>query len=155
MYRARSAKGTKKTRQYQRPAETYTDTLTDEQIKAKLENYIKVTDISALQKDTHIRYYNITMDKGSKSVKKEFRMGGFLLQKGPGPDPAYIVLTNGYVNWSVQTKDAVLYRKMTVEEVKDQYDGYIDQLKEANGKLYQQNKKFKELLKKNNIDYHK
>ncbi len=144
----------KKQKKYVRPTQTYTDVLTDDQIKSKLENYIKVTDVSNLQKDTHIRYYNITMDKKTKSIKKDFRLGGFLLQKGGGANPEYIVLTNGHVNWSVQTADAVLYRKLTVDEVKDQYDIFIDQLKEANRKLYQQNKKFKDLLKKHRIDYH-
>ena len=42
---------------YKRPKQTYTDKLTDEDIKAKLEDYIEVDDISKVPLNTHVRYF--------------------------------------------------------------------------------------------------
>ncbi len=143
------------TENYIRPEHTYTDNLTAEQIAEKLQDYIKVNDVNILKKEDHIRYFNVIADKNNGIVKKEFRMGGFFLTKDAGPNPAYIVLTNGKVSWSVQLEDSVIYKKMSLDELKIQYEHVIDELKKANNKLYQQNKKFKDEFKRRNIDYKK
>jgi hypothetical protein len=45
--------------------------------------------------------------------------------------PKFIVLVNALgTEWTVQVKDATFYKKMTLREIKDEYDGIIDELHE-------------------------
>lgn len=140
-----------KNSKYKRPANTYTDLLTNDDIIDKLEDYKRVDDIFKVPLGTHIRYFK--NDKG----KKKFRLGGVLI-KNDGL-PKYVVLSNGKFSWSVQIKDVVaFFRKMTINEIKNDYEELIDDLEQKNEKfkkivkqLENENLQLKELLKKHRI----
>ena len=63
-------------------------------------------------------------------------MGG-QLHKNNGL-PEYIILFNGKTQWSVQVKDTIFYRKMTISEIKEEYEKIIKDLIEKNKKLKKQ-----------------
>ena len=125
---------------YKRPKVTYQEKLSKNEIKEKLEGYIKVDDLSEVPIDTHIRYF-VTEDDGTKV----FRMGGFLLSKND-PDK-YIVLTNRKSKWSVQTKNTIFYKKMShteeIEKLHREYKKKIQKQEETIKKLKLYIKKMK------------
>jgi hypothetical protein len=128
---------------YTRPAVTMTDQLSKEQIEEKLEDYKKVEDIYKVPLGVHMRYFS------NIDGKMVFRMGG-LLHKNTGL-PDYVILSTsptGKPGWSVQVKDTVFYRKMTLHEIKGEYQTIIDELIEKNKKLKDENKKLNEKLSK-------
>jgi hypothetical protein len=97
---------------YNRPKKTYQDTLSNDDIKDKLKDYKKVTDIRKIVIGTHMRYF--TKDKNSN--KKIFRLGGFLTKFGE--EYKYVVLSNGQVSWSVQNNsDTDFWAKMNNKEI--------------------------------------
>ena len=53
---------------YKRPKKTYTDKLTDDDIKAKLEDYVEVNDISMVPLNSHVRYFTERINE-----KKDFK----------------------------------------------------------------------------------
>jgi len=118
---------------YVRPVQTFTEKLTDEEIESKLEDYKKVDDISQIQIGTHLRYFIL------KNGKKLFRLGG-VLQKVGLPD--YIILSNGTTTWTVQVKDTIFFRKMSQQEIKDDYK---NQLMEKQKKIDKASKEIIEL----------
>jgi len=84
-----------------------------------LEDY-KETSIMNIPLGTHVRYFS-TVDN-----KKLFRRGGFLkLNNGL---PKYVILSNGKNDWSVQVKNTVFYKKMSIKEIKEEYEDYIEEL---------------------------
>jgi len=128
---------------YVRPTVTMTDQLSKEQIEEKLEDYVKVDDIYKVPLGVHMRYFS------NVNGKMVFRMGG-LLHKNTGL-PEYVILSTtptGKPGWSVQVKDTIFYRKMTLNEIKTEYQGIIDDLIEKNKKLKDENKKLNEKLTK-------
>lgn len=128
---------------YVRPAVTMTDQLSKEQIEEKLEDYVKVDDIYKVPLGVHMRYFS------NVNGKMVFRMGG-LLHKNTGL-PEYVILSTtptGKPGWSVQVKDTIFYRKMTLNEIKTEYQGIIDDLIEKNKKLKDENKKLNEKIAK-------
>ena len=119
---------------FERPEITYTDQLSKEEIQDKLADYSKVEDIYKVPLGVHLRYF----------VKKDgqmlFRMGGQLFKNNGLPE--YVILKSGTnAQWSVQIKDAVFYRKMTIFEIKQEYE---DIIKKKNEKI----QALKEKLKK-------
>ncbi|AYV80249.1 MAG: hypothetical protein Gaeavirus21_4 [Gaeavirus sp.] len=114
---------------YTRPEKTLTDGLTKEQIADKIQDYVIVNsdDLDKIPMNTHMRYFSKIQDKYS------FRMGGFLHRNNGLP--AYIILTNGKTQWSVQVKNTIFYRKMTLDEIKQSYQEIIDTLIAKNKKL--------------------
>jgi len=118
---------------YVRPKQTYTDKLTAEEIEALLEDYTQVEDIYKVPIGVHLRYF-ITKDG-----KRLFRTGG-LLSKTDGL-PSFVIINNGIKSWSVQTKDTIFFRKMSLKEIKEMYEKKIDELQEENKKLKEENKK--------------
>ena len=135
---------------YERPKATKTDLLTPEEIKEKLEDYDKVEDIYKVSLGTHLRYFTVD-DSGNKL----FRMGGQLFRNNGLP--TYIMLTNGNTKpWSVQIDNAIFYKKLTIDEIKEQYKNnekkHLDKIKE----LKEENKALKEeiieLRKQLNVD---
>lgn len=69
-----------------------------------------------------------------------FRMGGQLFKNNGLPE--YVILKSGTnAQWSVQVKDTVFYRKMTLDEIKQEYE---DIIKKKNEKI----QALKEKLKK-------
>jgi len=112
---------------YTRPDITYTDQLSKDQIEKKLEDYKKVDDIYKVPLGVHLRYFS------NIDGKMVFRMGG-QLYKNTGL-PAYVILTNGKNQWSTQIKDTIFYRKMVLQEIKEEYELIINGLLEKNKKL--------------------
>lgn len=95
---------------YKRPEKTYTESLSEDDIKAKLADYVKVDDLEYLKKGIHVRYYSPCKDDPQKM---KFCVGGFIKSKHDD----YLVLSQNMFgkgkSWSVQKKGAVFYRKMS------------------------------------------
>jgi len=127
---------------YNRPKYTIQDKMTEEEIEEKLADYIEVEDILKVPIGSHIRYYTLIPGKDGE-LKKAFRLGGQLKNKDNADK--YIILSNGTVTWTVQIDTSILYRKMTIDEIKEDYENIIKELEETNLQLKKDNKK---LLKK-------
>ena len=134
-----SKKSSKKTSEdYDRPKKTFTDNLSKEDIEKKLEDYKKIDDISKVPLDTHLRYF--TKQKDGQLV---FRMGGNL--KINTKLPEYVILKNAVgKEWSVQVKDTIFFKKMSITEIKEEYEKIIDEL---NVKIKTLKNRIKELEK--------
>jgi hypothetical protein len=97
---------------YVRPKKTLQDALSNDDIKDKLKEYKKVSDIRKIIIGTHIRYF--TKDKQTK--KPVFRLGGFLTKFGD--EYKYVILSNGTISWSVQNNaDTQFWAKMNSKEI--------------------------------------
>jgi hypothetical protein len=125
-----------------RPQATYQSKMTETEIEEKLSLYkkIKIDDIPKLPLNTHIRYYSITKDNDGNKEKK-FRLGGFLENKDNYDK--YIILTNRKFSWSVNTKESILYRKMTDEEISKNVDNKTEHATNENKKLAENYEKLK------------
>jgi len=113
-------KNKEKKEQYKRPAMTYTDKLSKIQIGDYLIDYEKIKDVKELndvQPGTHIRYFEM------KNGELKFRTGGTLTVKTGLPD--YIILANGNISWSVQVKPCIFYKRITIKQIKEEYEGLI------------------------------
>ena len=128
---------------YIRPNKTYTERLDDEEIADKLTDYVKVDNIKDVKINTHIRYFLLEVNKDG-SITRKFRMGGFLKNKDNGE--TYVMLSNNKTTWSVQTNQAVFYRKLSIDEIKEEYEKDLKELNELNRKLYKQNKRMKKFI---------
>jgi hypothetical protein len=135
---------------YVRPKHTIQDKLTQEEIDDKLEDYIEIepAKLSKVPIGTHIRYFIKMADKHG-IIKKVFRLGGQL--KNKDNCDKYIILSNGKITWTVQVENAILYKKMSIEEIKEEYDNIVTDLESQISILKKDNKK---LLKKL-LDYEK
>ena len=128
---------------YTRPAETFTDKLTDKEIMNLLEDYEKVTDISKVDNGVSLRYF--VKDATDENAKPKFRMGGILINKEGLPD--YIMLTSGgagAATWSVQMKTAILYKKIPDKNIKAEYEKVLAEKNEIIDKLVAQIKQLTE-----------
>lgn len=99
---------------YNRPEKTYQETLSNQDIKEKLKEYKKVTDIRTVSIGTHIRYFSVN----PKTKQKIFRLGGTLNKTDP--EGKYVILSNGSVSWSVQIPNTTFFQKMTDVEFKEE-----------------------------------
>jgi hypothetical protein len=82
---------------------------------------MKVEDLSQVPIGTHLRYFV------NKDGEYLFRMGGNL--KRNTDLPKFIILKNAVgAEWSVQVKDTIFYKKMSLTEIKNEYEGIIDEL---------------------------
>ena len=115
---------------YKRPEKTVTEKLSKDDIADKLMDYVQ-TDIYKIPLNTHVRYYSIQNDNGRKV--KLFRLGGVLI--GNTGLPKFVTLSNGKNRWSVQAQTSEFWRKMTISEIKDEYEEEIDRLILENDKL--------------------
>jgi len=123
---------------YNRPKKTYQDTLSNDEIKEKLKEYKKVSDIKKVIIGTHIRYF--TKDKEGNKV---FRLGGFLSKFGD--DYKYVILSNGTISWSVQNNSTTdFFAKMNTTEVAKVAETEIEETEMEKKKLEDKNKKLKE-----------
>jgi hypothetical protein len=139
---------------YVRPKKTLQDTLSNDDIKDKLKEYKKVSDIRKVVIGTHMRYF--AKDKVTK--KPAFRLGGFLTKFGD--DYKYVVLSNGTISWSVQNNaDTQFWSKMNSKEIvtnletemEEKTDDKVKKLKEKNEyliKLIEEQQKESEKLAK-------
>jgi FtsZ-binding cell division protein ZapB len=134
------SKGTKKSKrkEYIRPNKTFTDTLSDKDVRGMLEDYVKIEPEDyedKLTMNSDIRYFTF------KDGERTFRMGGIVASiKGL---PVYLVLKNKKTNstWSIQLKDCIIYKRMNVEEIKEEYEEEMDSLEQENDKLRRENAK--------------
>lgn len=112
-------------------------TLSKDEINTLLEDFIEIENIFDVKLGTFLRYFTINYVNGEPL--KEFRLGGYLHKLFKD----YIVLTNGRTTWSVQIADSIFYRELTKDEIKDEYEELLDEyekeimdLKHINKKLY-------------------
>lgn len=136
------AKRINNTQNYHRPTKTFQETLSNQEIKEKLREYKKVSDIRNISIGTHIRYFTID----SKTKNKVFRLGGNLNKIDP--EGRYVILSNGDINWSVQIPNTIFYQKMTENEIKEEMKKELK--KEIMTEEQQQSDEEYEQLKKEN-----
>ncbi len=103
---------------FERPLLTYQDMLTRKDIEGQLLDYEKVTNLEDVPVGTHIRYFE------SKNSELKYRVGGILTIKTGLP--AYIILSNGKVSWSVQVKSSIFFRRITIRETKLVYEKILE-----------------------------
>tara|TARA_B100001093_G_scaffold518511_1_gene603619 strand:+ start:780 stop:1280 length:501 start_codon:yes stop_codon:yes gene_type:complete len=125
---------------YNRPKKTYQQKLSPEEIKEKLLEYQQVDDITKVPLNTHVRYFSFN----SKTGEKQFRLGGFLTRKEP--DDPYVILSNGKSSWSVQKNSSIFFKKMSIKDLRLEYEDTIKKLTKDNKKLKKENKMLKETL---------
>ena len=111
---------------YKRPKYTYTEKLSKNEIEDLLEDYVE-KDINKIPINTHVRYF-ITKDN-----KKLFRTGGLMVNNSGLPD--FVVLSNGKTTWSVQIKGTIFFKKMSIKEIKEDYEEEIEILEKENENL--------------------
>ena len=128
---------------YTRPKKTYQEKLSPKEIKEKLLEYVQVDDITTVPLNTHIRYF--TFNK--KTGERLFRLGGFLTRKEPS-DP-YVILSNGTSSWSVQKGNSVFFKKMTIKDLRNEYEDEIKRLTKENKKLKETLSKVESKIKEN------
>lgn len=121
---------------YDRPKQTLQDKLSKKEIEEKLEDYIKVEDISEVPLKTHIRYFKVE----GKNLK--FRLGGNLINKDNADK--YVVLSNGNYSWSADVKKSIFYKQLSVEEVREQYEDKIKKYKNTIDKLKKKLKQYED-----------
>ena len=136
---------------YKRPKQTYKDKLDEDDIANKLIDYIKVDNITDVNINTHLRYFSLESDKKNGTITRKFRMGGFLSNKNNADK--YVILSNGRKTWSVQVANTVFYRKMTTEEIKEEYEEELKELKKMSKKLLKQNDELKKFITKLGYNY--
>jgi len=125
--------------QYVRPKKTYQDSLSSDDIKEKLKEYKRVTDIRKVIIGTHIRYFT----KQSKEANPVFRLGGFLTKFGD--DYKYIILSNGTISWSVQVNGLNdFWSKMNSKEILKTAETEIEEQSQVQNKVVEKYQKLKE-----------
>ena len=127
---------------YKKPDVTYQDSLSIDEIKEKLKDYKKVTNIAEVPLNSHLRYFTYMKDPRTGEISKLFRMGGIL--KNKDQCDKYVVLSNGKNSWCVDCKKSVFWKKMSVREIHDKYKNEIASLKQiikqgGGGKTQQNN----------------
>ena len=130
--------------EYKRPKFTYTEKLSKDEIEDLLEDYVEIKDMNKIPVNTHVRYFV------TKNNKRLFRTGGLLINNSGLPD--YVVLSNGKQSWSVQTKGTIFFKKMTIKEIKEDYEKEIEEIENENEDLKRMVKKLQSelnILKKN------
>lgn len=115
--------------QYNRPPTTYQESLTSEQVKEKLQDFVKMPDVSLIPINSEVRYFSYKDNPETGRQERLFRLGGRLLNKDN--HDKYVVLTNGKQTWSVNTQTSVFFRKMTFDEVHEKYESKIKSLEET------------------------
>jgi len=129
---------------YKPSGSTYTQQLSDADIKKKLEDYtrVKKEDVPSIPLNTHIRYFSIN----PKTGEKQFRMGGMLTKHDPNNQ--YIVCSNGTLSWSVQIANSIFYKKMTNNEYKEHIQTEVqDSVQDQLEVLIKENRELKKVLK--------
>lgn len=123
-----SKKYTKKlgTDNYKRPKATFQEQLSAEDIAEKLQGYVRISskELCEVPIESHLRYFTI-----DENGKQQFRLGGFL--KNKINCEKYVILSNGKSSWTVQTGNAVFFRKLSHdEEIEQIHEIYRKKIKE-------------------------
>jgi hypothetical protein len=107
---------------YVRPKKTVQDTMSNDEIKEKLQGYKKVDDIKKILIGSHLRYFA----KAKNSKTPIFRLGGFLTKFGD--DYKYVVLSNGEFSWSVQLNGTnEFWAKMNQKEFQEKIETEVEE----------------------------
>lgn len=107
---------------YVRPKKTVQDTMSNQEIKEKLQGYKKVDDIKKILIGSHLRYFA----KVKNSKTPVFRLGGFLTKFGD--EYKYVVLSNGEFSWSVQLNGTnEFWAKMNQKEFKEKIETEVEE----------------------------
>ena len=131
---------------YKRPKVTHTEKLTADEIAEKLQGYEKVDDIAEVPLNTHLRYF--TKEKDGTQL---FRSGGFLKNKTNAEK--YVYLTNGKIDWVVQTATATFFSKMSQkEEIAAIHRQYQKKLEEKDRVINLLRKYIKDKRKQESLD---
>jgi hypothetical protein len=141
MYKSKYTQRLGDDKTYKRPDVTYQEKLTKEEIKEKLDGYVKVIDINDVPLNTHMRYFII-----DKDGNKVFRTGGMLQNKDNAD--TYVILSNGKLSWSVQIENAIFFKKLTHNDelniIHEMYKKKLDEkdaiIAELNAKLHANSK---------------
>jgi len=139
---------------YVRPKKTYQDSLSADEIREKLKEYKKVSDIRKVIIGTHMRYF--VKDKDTKN--SVFRLGGFLTKFGE--DYKYVILSNGTISWSVQVNGLNdFWAKMNSKEILKTAETEVQEIKQVDeekyNKLKDQTKYMKQLLEEQHTENEK
>jgi hypothetical protein len=135
---------------YKPTDKTYQQSLTNEDIIKKLEDYEKVksNDIFLIPLNTHLRYFTVN----PKTGKTEFRLGGVITKFGDNRE--YVVLSNGKFTWSVQLNNTTFYKKLSINQIKENIKlETLSQIKKDKkeskniDELLEENKKLKSIIK--------
>jgi hypothetical protein len=105
---------------YDRPAKTLQESLTEEQIAEKLVGYVRVDSIASVPANSHVRYFSLSTDPKTKELRKLFRLGGFVTNKDHCDE--YVILSNGTKSWSVQSGTSIFFRKLTQNEADEEHN---------------------------------
>ena len=111
-------------KKYTRPKHTLQDKITEDEIEEALKDYIECDDISKIPIGAHLRYFITTTNKKGNTERK-FRFGGFL--KNKDNCDKYVILTNNTISWSVQVDNTTFFKKMNVDEIKEEYIKVIEE----------------------------
>jgi len=134
---------------YVRPKKTVQDTMSNDEIKEKLQGYKKVDDIKKVLIGSHVRYFA----KVKNSKTPIFRLGGFLTKFGD--DYKYVVLSNGEFSWSVQLNGTnEFWAKMNQKEFQEKIETEVEE-KFKQAQPNEETEKYKERYKqvKSQNDY--
>jgi len=124
---------------YVRPKKTFQDSMSSDDIKEKLKEYKKVSDIRKVIIGTHMRYF--TKDKDTKA--NVFRLGGFLTKFGE--EYKYVVLSNGSISWSVQNNSSnEFWAKMNSKEILQTAETEVEDKSKEQDRVIEKYKKLKE-----------
>lgn len=112
---------------YVKPNITYTEKLSKAQVRQLLYDYEEIKNIKELEKiepGTHLRYFE------DKDGEMKFRTGGILTVNTGFPD--YLILSNGKISWSVQIKKCIFLKRLTIKELRDEYEKELIKLQAEN-----------------------
>ena len=105
---------------YIRPPLTYTDKLSKIQVKELLIDYEQIKTLQQLQNippGSHLRYFEY------KDGELKFRTGGILTVVSGIPE--YLILSSGKVSWSVQIKKCIFFKRITIKQVREEFQKKI------------------------------
>lgn len=140
---------------YRKTGNEVQSNLTQEDINLLLEEYEEVNDVTTeLKTGIHIRYYSLVKDKKKRGeFKKLFRLGGTIIKIDS--EFKYVVLTNGKLSWCVQLDNTIIYKKMSIKEIKDFYENELnvkdDIIKRKDKKIGKLKEIIKQLLEENKV----
>jgi len=115
--------------------------LIEEDVNLLLEEYDEINNTNELKPGDHIRYFTIKYKKNGY-VDKKFRMGGQIIKIDH--ELKYLVLTAKKLTWSVQFNNSIIYKKMTINDIKEFYESELDDKDMKIEKLKNSIKKYKE-----------
>jgi hypothetical protein len=126
---------------------TFTDRLSKEDIKAKLENYNRIDNIDEFEKvsiGTHLRYFKY------EDGEYKFRMGGILINKKQ--IKKYVVLANNGKTWCANTQKCIFFSKKSNKDLEKRYNVVIRKQNREMTNIKERDSKSKTLIRYDNID---